>query len=76
MEHLNPQISWKTKGVYKSYNPVSKRCNLCLTEKLEILDDPDRKLLNKRSDIISQCCHNNKYRLKRLVANMTSDDVT
>ena len=35
------------KGIYKSYNPTSKRCNLCLTEKLEILNDPDKNLLNK-----------------------------
>ena len=31
----------KIKGICKSYNPTSKRCNLCLTEKLEILDDPE-----------------------------------
>ena len=66
MKHLNPQISWKIKRVYKSYNPISKRCNLCLTEKLETLDDPDRNLLNKRSEIISQHCHKNKYRLETL----------
>ena len=44
----NPQISWKIKEIYKSYNPTLKRCNLCLTEKLEILDDPAKNLLNKR----------------------------
>ena len=42
MKQLNPQISWKMKGIYKSYNPTSKRCNLRLTEKLEILHDPDK----------------------------------
>ena len=73
---LNPQISCKIKGIYKSYNPTSKRCNLCLTEKLEILDDPDKNLLNKRSEFVSQCRHKNKYRLKTLASNMTSCDVT
>ena len=53
-----------------------KRCNPCLTEKLEILDDPDKNLLNKRSEIISQCCHKNKYRLKTLTSSMTSGGVT
>ena len=57
-------------------NPTSKRCKRCLTEKLEILDDPDKNLLNKRSEIISQCRHKNKYRLKTLASNMTSGDVT
>ena len=55
MQQLNPQISWKIKEIYKSYIPTSKRCNLCLTEKLEILDNPDKNLLSKRSEIISQC---------------------
>ena len=75
-KQLNPQISWKIKGIYKSYNPTSKRCNLYPTEKLEILDDPDKNLLNKRSEIISQCRHKNKYRLKTLASRMTSGDIT
>ena len=76
MKQLNPQISWKIKGIYQSYNTTSKRCNLFLTEKLEILDDPDKNLLNERSEIISQCRHKNKYRLKTLASNMTSGEVT
>ena len=76
MKQLNPQISWKIKRINKSYNPTSKCCSLCLTEKLEILDNPDKNLLNKRSEIISQCRHKNKYRLKTLASNMTSGDVT
>ena len=75
MKQLNPQISWKIKGIYKSYNPTSKPCNLCLTEKLEILDDPDKSLLNKRSEIISQCRDKNKYRVKTLAPIMTLGDV-
>ena len=75
-KQLNPRISWKIKGICKSYNPTSKRRNLCLTEKLEILDDPDKNLLNKRSEIISQCRHKNKYRLKTLASSMTSGDIT
>ena len=36
---LNPRIFWSIKGNYKSYKPNSKRCSLCLHEKIEILDD-------------------------------------
>ena len=68
---LNPRVSWKIKGIYKSYNSTSKRCNLYLTEKREILDKPAKNLLNKRSEIISKCRHNNKYRLKILASSMT-----
>ena len=76
MKQLNPQISWKIKGIHKSYNPTSKRCNLCLKEKLEILDNPDKNFLNKRSEIISQCCQKNKYILKTLASSMTSGGIT
>ena len=60
MKQLNPQIPCKIKGIYKSYNPTSNRCKLCFTEKLEILEDPDKNLLNRRSEIISQCHHKKK----------------
>ena len=75
-KQLNPQISWNIKWIYLSYNATLKRCNLCLTEKLETLDDPDKNLLNKRSEIISQCHHKKKYRLKTLPSSMTSYDTT
>ena len=35
MKQLNSHISWKIKEIHKS-------CNLCLTDKLEILYDPDK----------------------------------
>ena len=35
---LHPQISWSMKGNFKWYNPNSKRCSLCLHEKLEIVE--------------------------------------
>ena len=41
---LYPRISWSIKGNYKSYNPNSKRCSLCLHEKLEIIDDAKKIL--------------------------------
>ena len=72
---LHPQISWSIKGNYKSYNPNSKRCSLCLQEKLEIVDDP-KEILNKCSEVISQCCHQNKYKLKTLLSNKQDQDIT
>ena len=47
-----------------------------VTEKLEILDNPDKSLFNKRSEIISQCHHKNKYRLKTLASSMTTGGIT
>ena len=76
MKQLNPIYIGLVKGIYKSYNPTSKRCNLCLTKKLEIIEGPDKNLLNKRSEIISQCRDRTKYRVKKLTSNMTSGEVT
>ena len=48
-----PRLTWEIKGQYKAYNPTLKKCNPCLNEKLAIIDDPDKNLLNKRSEVIS-----------------------
>ena len=50
---VKPPICWSIKGNYKSCNPNSKRCSLCLHEKLEIVDDPE-KIFNKSSEMISR----------------------
>ena len=44
----------------------SKRCNLCLEEKLNISKEKDNCLLNKRSEIISACQHRNRFQVKSL----------
>ena len=76
MKQVNPHISRKIKGIYKSYNSTSKSCNLCLTKTLEILDGPDKNLLNKRSEIISQCRRKNRFRVNTLGSSMPSGDIT
>ena len=68
-----PRLTWEIKGQYKAYNPTLKKCNLCLNEKLAIIDDPD--LLNKRSEVISQCRHRNKFKLVSLTSHKTPNDV-
>ena len=39
-----PKLTWEIKGQYKAYNPTLEKCNLCLNEKLAIIDNPDKKL--------------------------------
>ncbi len=47
-----------------SYTGGSKRCNLCLEEKLCILKDKSKQnLLNKKSEIVSTC---NKHLINNL----------
>ena len=49
----------KKKGV--PYNPQTKRCLLCLNEKLEIAAYKEQNLLNKRNKIVSKYQHHCKY---------------
>ena len=63
------------KGQYKVYNPTLKKCNLCLNEKLAIIDVPDKNLLNKRFEVISQCHHQKKFKLVNLMSRKTPNDV-
>ena len=56
-------IKWTIIRRARPYN-ISKRCDLCLTEKLMIIiANPDR-ILNKRSELISKCRHENKFYLR------------
>ena len=59
-------IKWSITKKSISYTGGSKRCNLCLEEKLNILKEKDNCLLNKRSEIISVCQHKNRFQVKSL----------
>ena len=57
-------INWSIPSRAQTYNSESKRCNLCLTEKLHILNAEKHSLLNKRPELISKCRHENKFYLR------------
>ena len=59
-------IPWSI--VYKAaaFKSGAKRCNLCLAEKLAILQADQRTLLNKRSEFISKCRHRAQFKLKNI----------
>ena len=67
-------IKWQILLQVTSYSHVSKRCTLCLTEKLSILEHVGDNLLNKRTEIISKCRHRNKFMLK--TTSIQKDDIT
>ena len=62
-------IKWTVITKATPYNNISKRCDLCLAERLHIIKANYNTLLNKRSELISKCRHMNKY---LLVNNKTS----
>ena len=59
-------IKWSIIKNSISYTGGSKRCNLCLEEKLSILKEKSKYLLNKRSEIVSACHHKNKFQVNHL----------
>ena len=58
--NIDHSVSWRIISSCSSYNSSSKRCNLCLKEKLLIICRPDLSSLNKRNELISSCRHRNK----------------
>ena len=54
----------------RGYWNISKRCLLCLHEKLLILNYQNpAELLNKRSKLMLKCCHENKFLLSNYKGN-------
>ena len=56
-------LKWSIIQRAAPYNPTTKRCNLCLTEKYHIMAAPKDCTLNKRSELVSKCRHKDKYKL-------------
>ena len=56
-------IRWCVVRRAASYSNISERCNLCLAEKLKIAWADKTRSLNKRSELVSKCRHENKFYL-------------
>ena len=66
-----PTLKWSIVKRVPSYSNIMKRVRFCLQEKFEIIKYPrPHELLNKQSELVSKCCHANKY----LLCNYKSKD--
>ena len=65
MKNYTPKITWKIIRKCLPYNYNSRKCYLCLNEKLEIALYEGENLLNKKTELISKCRHQNKFMLLR-----------
>ena len=54
-------ISWRVLQQARTYTGGGGTCDLCVTEKLHILKNPNS--LNKRTELVSKCRHARKYLL-------------
>ena len=57
-------IEWSVLRQAPAYNNIKKKCDLCLTEKLMISSAENKSSLNKRTELVSKCRHENKYQLR------------
>ena len=62
-------IKWSIKTHAPSFKQETNRCQLCLSEKVKILDANRQSSLNKRHEIFSKCPHRRKKLLDNLVCN-------
>ena len=68
---IMPSLKWSIIRFEPAYSNISKKCQLCLKEKFEIFSYANlNELLNKSSELISKCCHVNKF----LLSNYKSKD--
>ena len=65
------RVNWDILRKAPAYSNLSKRCDLCLTEKFVIISADKSTLLNKRSELISKCRHKKKFSLSNFVGGVT-----
>ena len=69
-----PTIKWSIIKTAPAYSNISKRCLLCLQEKLCIIENNNQEnLLNKRSELVNKCPHTNKFLLKNYKKSLLPD---
>jgi hypothetical protein len=63
---IKHSIKWSIAAHASPYRCGTRRCDLCLSEKLVIIKAQRKNLLNKRSEFISKCRHRNKFLLRNV----------
>ena len=63
---IEPKIKWEIIRKAARYKCGSRRCDLCLTEKMVIASANPHTTLNKRSELVSTCRHQAKFRWSKV----------
>ena len=59
-------VKWELLSKSRPYRCGTRKCDLCLTEKYEILTSKSKNILNKRTEIANSCKHRAKFKLKNI----------
>ena len=65
VEDAESRIKWEIVQRAVPYKCGTRKCDLCLSEKLVIATADPNNMLNTRSELVSKCRHRNKYNLKK-----------
>ena len=59
-------IDWRLVDRSSPFNPITRKCRICLKEKKEILYNKNGSTLNKRSEIFNTCRHRTSQLLRNI----------
>ena len=62
-QNIPYEIKWSLYKQSFPYQCGTRKCDICLSEKLAILKGDPKVLINKRSEIMNKCRHKLKYKL-------------
>ena len=69
-KNVTPALTWEVLRTAKAYSNITKRCFLFLYEKLASISYPYLdELLNRRSELVTKCRHENKFLLRNFNSN-------
>ena len=64
------KLTWSILKIVSGYTIISRQCLLCLNETVYTATYYNQEeLLNKQPEVISKCCHENKFLLANYKAN-------
>ena len=56
-QNINYKVTWRLKYRGPDYNPLTRKCRICLKEKYYIMHDRGGSSLNRRSEVYNSCAH-------------------
>ena len=56
-------VEWSIKARGHTFSSGGRACDLCLTEKVIILTEDQRSMLNKRDELLETCRHRRRHLL-------------
>ena len=63
----DPEIVWSKLQSAKPYSLGSRKCSLCLSEKIAIAKDKSGNMINRRREIMNRCLHKDRCKLSELI---------